>query len=197
MVGRLFWMAGRGCEAPQRARSGWGTSRRASRGQETLPEGRELFWRVGRGQEAFLDGREWSGDPPRGLAVVQRPFQRAGRGHEALLEGQEGSEGPPGGLRGVGRPCWRAGRGWDSLPEGGSLFQSDGMGLEALSVGWEWSGGSPRETRGIGGPPRGTAGVRSFYCRARRGREAPQMAGEGREALRGDWEEFGNPSRGP
>ena len=125
-VGRPSWRARMGPKAMlEGGRPFWRTG--VVRRPSWRPEGcQRISQRARRGQETFLDGWEWSGDPP---------------------EAWQWSKGHPGGLGGVMRPFWRAGkivrsssramRGREALPEGGSLFRSAGMVQEALSVGWE------------------------------------------------------------
>ena len=99
-------------------------SRRAGRGWEDLPKGREWLGDA-------LEGREGSGGPgvvgqpsrktDRGRAAsrvpkrVGRPSWWAGRGQDTLPKGQEESGGPLRGLVGVGKPARRAGRGQKAL----------------------------------------------------------------------------------
>ena len=59
-------------------------------------------WSARNGREAIFESREWSGGPPGGTGVVEKPSRIAGSGREYLLKGREdlsvsreGSGGPP------------------------------------------------------------------------------------------------------
>ena len=71
---------------------------------------------ISENKDALTEVQEWSGGPPGGPGLVERPSQRSGSGQEALPKVREWSGGPLGGPGVVGRPSQRSGSGREARP---------------------------------------------------------------------------------
>ena len=78
----------------------------------------------GTGQETLPEVWKWSGDPPGGPEVVERPSRRYASGWEALLEVWKFSVDRPGGPEQVERPSGRSRSGIETLPRSGRSRES-------------------------------------------------------------------------